>query len=165
MFLFKLKHYYHHPWKVSSVKTEQEVLGQKDRGKKHIDNLIVEKFSKNNLCQVMKLLIAIHVSFFDSHVNRWTGCSPVFLEGAVHLKMRQCWRDTERVRIWRSIYPCNFMGWFQGSCRTFRADGAYGSKGHDFHPHHCPLKEQTLNPRLMQYLLLEAVYIFLYFKI
>lgn len=41
----------------------------------------------------MKLLIAIHVSFCDSHVNRWTGCSAVFLEGAVHFKMRQCWRD------------------------------------------------------------------------
>lgn len=34
----------------------------------------------------MKLLIAIHVSFCDSHVNRWTGCSAVFLEGIVHFK-------------------------------------------------------------------------------
>lgn len=34
----------------------------------------------------MKLLIAIHVSFCDSHVNRWTGGSAVFLEGIVHFK-------------------------------------------------------------------------------
>ena len=34
----------------------------------------------------MKLLIAIHVSFCDSHSNRWTGCSAVFLEGIVHFK-------------------------------------------------------------------------------
>lgn len=34
----------------------------------------------------MKLLIAIHVSFCDSHVHRWTGCSAVFLEGIVHFK-------------------------------------------------------------------------------
>lgn len=34
----------------------------------------------------MKLLIAIHVSFCDSHVTRWTGCSAVFLEGIVHFK-------------------------------------------------------------------------------
>lgn len=81
-------------------KSEPEVLGQKDRGKKHIDNLIVEKFFlKKNLCQVMKLLIAIHVSFCDSHVNRWTGCSAVFLEGVVHFKIRHCWRDTESARI------------------------------------------------------------------
>lgn len=110
----------------------------------------------------MKLLIAIHVSFSNSHVNRWTGCSAVFLEGVVHFKMRHCWRDTERVRIWRSIYPCNFMGWFQGSCHTFRADGAYGSKGHDIHPHRCPRKEQNLILRLMQYLLLRQ---FTYFSI
>ena len=47
----------------------------------------------------MKLLIAIHVSFCDSHVNRWTGCSAVFLEGVVHFKIRHCWRDTESARI------------------------------------------------------------------
>lgn len=34
----------------------------------------------------MKLLIAIHVSFCDSHVNGWTGCSAVFLEEIVHFK-------------------------------------------------------------------------------
>lgn len=61
------------------------MLGQKEE-KNHVDNLIVGKFKKKNLCQVMKLLIAIHVSFCDSHVNRWTGCSAVFLEGIAHFK-------------------------------------------------------------------------------
>ena len=158
--LFKLKHYGHCPWKVRAGGAWTEGRG----GEAH-RQFNCREVLKKNLCQVMKLLIAIHVSFCDSHVNRWTGCSAVFLEGVVHFKIRHCWRDTESVKIWRSICPCNFMGWFQGSCRTFRTAGAYGSKGHDIHPCRCPMKEQTLSLCLMQCPLLEAVYMFLYFKI
>lgn len=60
----------------------------------------------------MKLLIAIHVSFCDSYVNRWTGCSTVFLEAFVHFKNEALLEECcMRVRICTSIHPYNFMGW------------------------------------------------------
>lgn len=71
------------------------MLGQKEGGKKAHRQFNCGEVKKN-LCQVMKLLIAIHVSFCDSHANRWTGCSAVFLERIVHVKNEVLLEDCVR---------------------------------------------------------------------
>jgi hypothetical protein len=59
--LFKIKH--HCLFRKSQLGEDRAEGAWTEGKKKHIDNLIVENLKKNNLCQVMKLLIAIHVSF------------------------------------------------------------------------------------------------------
>lgn len=59
----------------------------------------------------MKLLIAIHVSFCDSHVNRWTGCSAEFLERIVHVKNEVLLEDCVREDLQKqACTPVNSRG-------------------------------------------------------
>lgn len=57
----------------------------------------------------MKVFIAIHVSFCNSHVDGWTGCLAVFLE-EIKKKKRGIVGEILCEYICRSMHSSNFIG-------------------------------------------------------